>query len=135
MTKISVPDAELLSRAVQTFMNTNAAPTHLDVPGTLTHVATTDTDEVVGWCWGYHLHRPDGTSMLYLHQLEVLEPHRGLGIGRALLTTFMQSGRTAGATKLFLTTGTNNHAARHLYDSLGGGPATQGPTVNYWFLL
>jgi hypothetical protein len=29
-----------------------------------------DNHEVQGWCWGYVLARPDGTSMLYLHSLE-----------------------------------------------------------------
>ncbi len=36
---------------------------------------------------------------------------------------------------MFLTTGEENLAARSLYESLGGGLAAQGPTVNYWFLL
>ncbi|WP_432885468.1 GNAT family N-acetyltransferase [Kribbella sp. CA-245084] len=95
----------------------------------------TDSEEIAGWCWGYHLPRPDGTSMLYLHQLEVAKPHQGQGIGRALLTTFMTAGKADGATKMFLTTGADNTPARALYDSVGGGLAAQGPTVNYWFLL
>lgn len=53
----------------------------------------------------------------------------------ALVTAFMRAGRSAGATKMFLTTGAENQPARKLYDSLGGGLATQGATVNYWFLL
>ena len=32
--------------------------------------------EILGWCWGYQLIRPDDSSMLYLHQLEVDETHR-----------------------------------------------------------
>jgi hypothetical protein len=28
-----------------------------------------------------------------------------------------------------------NTAARRLYESMGAGLATQGPTVNYWFAL
>jgi hypothetical protein len=47
----------------------------------------------------------------------------------------MADGVRLGATKMFLTTGEGNTAARHLYESMGAGPATQGPTVNYWFLL
>jgi hypothetical protein len=52
-----------------------------------------------------------------------------------LLRAFMEAGAKAGATKMFLTTGEANVAARSLYESLGGGLAAQGPTVNYWFLL
>jgi ribosomal protein S18 acetylase RimI-like enzyme len=73
--------------------------------------------------------------MLYLHQLEVAVEHRRSGIGRQLLLAFMTAGAEVGATKMFLTTGAGNTAARRLYDSVGGGLAAQGPTVNYWFLL
>jgi ribosomal protein S18 acetylase RimI-like enzyme len=131
---VVAPDAELLARAVRTFLNADADTGYLEVPGTLAFVAT-GADEVTGWCWGYRLTRPDGASMLYLHQLEVAESHRGQGIGRALTSAFMDAGRSAGAAKMFLTTGAENVPARKLYDSLGGGLATQGATVNYWFLL
>ncbi|GID33400.1 acetyltransferase (GNAT) family protein [Paractinoplanes brasiliensis] len=94
-----------------------------------------DGDEILGWCWGYHLVRPDTSSMLYLHRLEVTPERRRRGTGRALLRAFMSAGVRAGATRMFMTTGEANAAARALYESMGGGPATQGPTVNYWFPL
>jgi ribosomal protein S18 acetylase RimI-like enzyme len=134
MAEVVVPDAELLARAVRTFLNADADVDYLDAAGTLIFVATAD-DEVAGWCWGYQLPRPDGASMLYLHHVAVVESLRGQGIGRALVTAFIAAGRSAGATKMFLTTGAENVPARKLYDALGGGLATQGPTVNYWFLL
>ena len=90
---------------------------------------------VQDWCWGYLLARPDGTSMLYLHNLEVAEPCRRQGIGRGLLRSFMEAGVQLGADKMFLITGEGNVAARRLYESMGAGLATQGPTVNYWFPL
>ena len=67
--------------------------------------------------------------------------HRGLagapsaGHGRALLEAFMAAGRSAGASKMFLHAAEANRPARRLYDSMGGGLAAQGPTVNYWFQL
>ncbi|WP_427886966.1 N-acetyltransferase family protein [Kribbella sp. GL6] len=131
---ITVPNSALLARATRTFMNAEAGPDYLETPGTLLFVAT-DGDEITGWCWGSQLARPDGTSMLYLHQLEVAEAHRRKGIGRELTQAFIRAGREAGATKMFLTTGAHNKAARTLYTSLGGGLATQGATENYWFLL
>ncbi|WP_329004869.1 GNAT family N-acetyltransferase [Kribbella sp. NBC_00709] len=134
MTDVVAPDADLLARAIHTFLNTAADASYLKSPNTLTFTALTD-NTLTGWCWGYHLPRPDGSSMLYLHQLEVLESHRSQGIGRQLLTTFITTGQSLGATKMFLTTGANNTPARNLYDSMGGGLSTQGATVNYWFLL
>ena len=103
-------------------------------PGTIAFVAV-DDHEVQGWCWGYLLARPDGTSMLYLHSLEVAESFRRQGIGRGLLQSFMEAGAQLGAGKMFLITGEDNVAARRLYESMGAGLATQGPTVNYWFAL
>lgn len=132
---IVVPDSELLDRVVSQFMGgAQAGRAFADAPNTLVFVALSGSD-ITGWCWGYHLVRPDGTSMAYLHQLKVVEAHRRTGIGRALLRTFMTAGAQAGATKMFLTTGADNTPARALYDSMGGGPPTQGPTANYWFLL
>lgn len=131
---IRIPDADLLTRAVRTFMKTEAGADYLETPGTLVFVATED-DQPIGWCWGAQIGRPDGTAMVYLHQLEVAESHRRQGIGRELVAAFMSAGREAGATKMFLTTGAYNTPAQNLYTSLGGGRAAQGATENYWFLL
>ena len=131
---IVVPDSALLERAVSQFMGAQSSRAFADAPNTVVFVAVNGSD-ITGWCWGYDLVRPDGSSMRYIHQLKVAEAHRRTGIGRALLRTFMTEGTRAGATKMFLTTGADNTAARSLYDSMGGGLAAQGPTVNYWFLL
>jgi ribosomal protein S18 acetylase RimI-like enzyme len=132
--RIVVADLALLERAVNKFMGAKAGRAYADAPGTWTFVAFAGP-EIYGWCWGYQLVRPDDSSMLYLHQIEVDEAHRRKGIGRELLRAFMTAGARAGATKMFLTTGAENTAARSLYEAMGGGPASQGPTVNYWFLL
>ncbi len=107
----------------------------VEAPATLAFVAVGSSNQVIGWCWGYHLVRPDAPSMVYLHDIEVSEEHRRQGHGRALLEAFMAAGRRAGASKLFLNTAEANRPARRLYDSMGGGLAAQGPTVNYWFQL
>lgn len=130
-------DGELLARAALRFAgSSDGATAFAGTPGTLSFVALdARLDVVTGWCWGYHLVRPDGTSMLYLHQLEVAEDRRRQGIGRALLLAFLRTGAALGATKAFLSTGAANVGARRLYESLGGGLASQGETVNYWFRL
>lgn len=124
-------DRELFRRAVALFRRVEEGDRFLDALGTVSYVAV-DGGEVIGWCWGQNLIRPDGASMLYLHELEVAEPVRRRGFGRSLVLAFIGEGRRLGATKMFLTTGQANAPARGLYESLGGGLAAQGPTVSYW---
>jgi ribosomal protein S18 acetylase RimI-like enzyme len=133
--RISSADVDLLNKAVRRFAgDANGAVAFARSPGAIAFVAVEDHD-VQGWCWGYLLARPDGMSMLYLHNLEVAEHCRRQGIGRGLLRSFMEAGAQLGASKLFLITGEENRAARNLYESMGAGLAAQGLTVNYWFLL
>jgi ribosomal protein S18 acetylase RimI-like enzyme len=133
--RVSPADAAVLEDAARRFAGRpDGAAAFARSPGTLAFVAV-EGAEVQGWCWGYLLARPDGPDMLYLHELEVAEHWRRRGVGRGLLRSFMEAGVRLGATKMFLTTGESNTAARALYESMGAGLATQGPTVNYWFLL
>jgi ribosomal protein S18 acetylase RimI-like enzyme len=133
--RVSSAETDVFENAVRRFSREPAgAAAFARSPGTIAFVAVREED-IQGWCWGYLLPRPDGPGMLYLHNLEVAEPHRRRGVGRDLLRSFVAAGVDLGATKMFLTTGENNTAARRLYESMGAGPATQGPTVNYWLLL
>lgn len=130
----SSPNVALLESAATTFGSDADARTFAASESSIALVATDDR-AVVGWCWGHLLIRPDGTAMAYLHHVETAPSHRRQGIGLQLTQGFMQEAETRGATKMFLTTGEGNIAARALYERLGGGPASQGPTVNYWFRL
>lgn len=137
--RVSSADVEVFEQAVRRFAGAatgaaTGAAMFAASPGTVAFVAVHDA-EVQGWCWGYHLPRPDGSGMLYLHDLAVAERCRRRGIGRQLLAAFLEAGVQLGASKMFLTTGEGNTAARRLYESMGAGPAAQGPTVNYWFPL
>lgn len=131
----SPAQVDLLRQATLRFGKGDQVGAFVQAPATLAFVALGDSNEVIGWCWGYHLVRPDASSMLYLHGLEVAEEHRRQGHGRALLQAFMAAGRSAGAAKLFLFTAEANGPARRLYESMGGGPPAHGPTANYWFPL
>jgi ribosomal protein S18 acetylase RimI-like enzyme len=133
--RVSAASVEVLEEATRRFTGVGSgAALFVQSPGTIAFVAVND-HEVQGWCWGYVLARPDGTSMLYLHNLEVAESSRRRGLGRELVRSFMAAGVELGATRMFLITGEANVAARRLYESMGAGLATQGPTVNYWFPL
>ncbi|MGH3489769.1 MAG: GNAT family N-acetyltransferase [Actinopolymorphaceae bacterium] len=134
------PDDPLLAAAARRFRDVPAeraaevARTFTVTPNTVAFVAARE-GEPLGWWWGHLLPRPDGLVTGRLDDLVVAEQHRGEGLGRALLRAFMDEVARLGAVKMSLTTGAHNAAARALYESLGGGLATQGPTVNYWFLL
>ena len=133
--RVAATDVRLIDRAMARFGATSGGgQTFLASPAALAFVAS-EGEEIFGWCWGYHLIRPDASSMLHLHRVEVAQEHRRRGIGRALLRAFMSAGARAGASRMFLTTAEANAPARALYESLGGGLAAQGPTVSYWFLL
>lgn len=127
-------EPEMFRIAVQQFRGVPGGDRFLTAEGTLSYLALVD-GEVAGRCCGQHMIRPDQASMIYLHELEVAEPYRRRGIGRALVQSVIEAGRDLGATKMFLTTGEANLAARAPYEQLGAGLAAQGPTVNYWFPL
>ena len=63
----------LLRQATQRFAGVDQPGAFAQAPATLAFVAVGHVDEVIGWCWGYHLVRPDAAQMLYLHELEVAE--------------------------------------------------------------
>lgn len=130
----TLAEPDLLDRAVVAFRGHGDAAQFLAAQGTIALLAVNEPT-IQGWCWGYHLVRPDASSMAYLHDLEVLADWRGRGIGRQLMEAFMATVSSRGASKMFLNTGVDNLAARRLYESLGGRLAEQGPTVSYWFHL
>ncbi len=132
----SIGHVDLLRRATLKFGGTDEAGAFLRAPAALAFVAVEDSHEVIGWCWGYHLVRPDASPMLYLHELEVAESHRRQGHGRALLEAFMAAGRSAGAAKMFLSTAEADEPARPLYDSMGvaSQPRDQRSTTGFRWL-
>jgi ribosomal protein S18 acetylase RimI-like enzyme len=72
---------------------------------------------------------------VYLEELYVIPERRGQGIGGALLDTAIETAREMGADHFELTTGTDDTAARALYESRSftnreGGP--DGPSMLYY---
>ena len=131
---VSAPEqVDRLRQAALRFGRGDQVEAFVEAPAALAFVALGTSNNVIGW--GHRLVRPDASSMLYLHELEVAEEHRRQGHGRALLEAFMAAGKSAGATKMFLGAAEANGPARRLYESLGGDLAAQGATVNYWFQL
>jgi GNAT superfamily N-acetyltransferase len=73
----------------------------------------------VGWLWlGPDPHRPTG---VFVYDVEVDEPHRGRGLGRAAMLAVEQIARDAGLTSVGLNVFGWNSRAEALYRSLGYG--------------
>lgn len=76
-----------------------------------------------------------GALDAYVEELYVAPPHRGQGLGRALLERALDVARDAGATRVDVGTSEADTAARALYESCGftnreGGP--DGPTMLFY---
>ncbi len=65
------------------------------------------------------LFAPVGSEDFYLSKIGVLAQHRGLGLGRTLMTEFLAAGRAAGSSRFRLDVSGDNEPAVRLYRSLG----------------
>jgi ribosomal protein S18 acetylase RimI-like enzyme len=73
--------------------------------------------------------------LLNIHDLAVLQPYRGQGVGRILLERVEAKGRELGCCKLTLEVREDNHRAQRLYQKFGfGAMSTDRGSVRNWFL-
>jgi len=77
-------------------------------------------DAAVGWLWGVHARRPDGRTMTYVHQIDVVEAKRRQGIATLMLEAALGLARQRGSHKLWLMTRSANEGGNGLYSSLVG---------------
>ncbi len=90
-----------------------------DTPGMLFLTGLRPDGEPVGRIW-LALEHPRGTAdCAFLYDIEVDEPHRGQGYGRALLTAAEEAARSRGASALELNVFGGNATAIALYASAG----------------
>jgi ribosomal protein S18 acetylase RimI-like enzyme len=73
----------------------------------------------VGFAYGYLLLRIDGDRSVFFYELDVAEPHRRRGIGRALAEEMRAVAQSVGATKMWVETDEENEAAKRTYASAG----------------
>src|SRR3712207_3441389 len=110
------PD-EALDRARES--NATLLPRGRDTDGMLFLTGLALDGEPVGRIW-LGLQHPRGTAdCAYLYDIEVDEPHRGRGYGRALLAAAEEAARSRGVSALELNVFGGNTAAIALYASAG----------------
>ena len=126
-------DEALLHRALRTFKDVDAAAPDLFLDDPRTHAfAALDADQVVGWCYGYELFRPEGRWMMLLYGIEVLPERRREGVGRALLDRFVDLARAKGHDRMWLLTDAGHDVARRLYEGVGDAPTEK---LGYWWVF
>lgn len=70
----------------------------------------------------------------YLAELYVRPPHRGVGLGRGLLTAAIDVAKSKGTSGMDLGTEESDTAARALYESVGFTNVNKGDTMYFYEL-
>jgi ribosomal-protein-alanine N-acetyltransferase len=90
-------------------------------------------DDLTGAAWGYRLARPDGKAMALLHDVEVEDPHRRKGLGKALVEAFREQARSEGCGSCWVITEAANDSATAMCTSAGAERADDR-VVFHWDL-
>jgi ribosomal protein S18 acetylase RimI-like enzyme len=92
-------------------------PDGLDTEGTWLLTVLDESDRDIGRLWlGPH---PERSGVAYVYDIEIHEPWRHRGFGRAAMVAAEQIVRDAGTGEIGLNVFGFNEPARRLYDSLG----------------
>src|SRR5215470_11318082 len=75
-----------------------------------------DGETVVAFAWGGVLEHPEGGTMLVLAGLHVADAVRMQKAGKQLVDAFVQDGRAAGLTRMWMLTDAGHRAAKLLYE-------------------
>lgn len=75
---------------------------------------------VAGWVYGHELVHPDGEKTMMLYALDVAERARRQGVGKALVTAFVDQARSRECTELWVLTDDGNSAGIATYGAAGG---------------
>jgi ribosomal protein S18 acetylase RimI-like enzyme len=101
-----------------------AAAGHVMLLAYLDHV---DGTTPVGFVTGIEMVHPDKGAEMALYELEVAEPHRREGVGRALTAALAAAARERGCYGMWVGTDTDNLPALATY--LSAGARNQGPSA------
>jgi len=82
-------------------------------------VVALDGDLVVGMASGVHYLHPDKAPQLFINEVAVASTHAGQGIGRTLVKTLVEHGRTIGCHEAWVLTSPSNEAAKRMYRAAG----------------
>jgi GNAT superfamily N-acetyltransferase len=103
------------------------------------HIAVAVCDRlVVGFASAVHYIHPDKSPELWVNEVAVAPTHRGLGLGKALLSALFELGKAYNCVTAWVLTNRSNAEAMALYSSIGGiegGGGIGNAVVGYSFDL
>ena len=82
-------------------------------------VVALEGDLVVGMASGVHYVHPDKAPDLWINEVGVAPTHHGQGIGRRLVTTLVEHGRSLGCNEAWVLTSPTNEPAKRMYRAAG----------------
>jgi ribosomal protein S18 acetylase RimI-like enzyme len=97
-------------------------------------VVALDENFVVGFASGMTYLHPDKPLELWINEVGVAPTHHRQGIGRRLVQSLLEFGRSMGCQQAWVLTERSNAPARGLYESAGGEASTED-TILYEFEL
>ncbi len=83
-------------------------------------VVARDGDCVIGMATAVHYLHPDKPPQLFINEVGVASTHHRRGIGRRLMNALLEKGKALGCSEAWVTTETDNTAARGLYANVKG---------------
>jgi GNAT superfamily N-acetyltransferase len=92
-----------------------------------------DGETVVAFAWGGVLEHPEGGSILVLAGLQVAEAVRTQKAGKLLVDAFVEDGRAAGLSRMWMLTDAGHRAARLLYEG-APDPGEEKVDTPWWVL-
>lgn len=96
-------------------------------------LVATDVEDPIGFALGYVLERIDGVRpMLFFYEIEVVEPFRRRGVGRALVTAIQEVGRQENVVRVWVQTSPDSVPARALYHGCGGKERDEVDVLYVW---
>jgi predicted N-acetyltransferase YhbS len=90
---------------------------------------------VIGRVYGHELLHPDGERTMLLDALDVAEHWRRRGIGKALVTAFIDHARARGCTEIWVLTDDGNPVGVATYRAAGGRRDPVDQVMFTWTLV
>jgi len=82
-------------------------------------VVALDGDLVVGMASGVHYVHPDKEPELWINEVGVASTHSGQGLGRRIVATLVEHGKSLGCHEAWVLTSPTNEPAKRMYRAAG----------------